>query len=133
MTGPATVPVGVATQPRVHRSSSNSSAVGRWSHTETALTPPSHVVSKTRKASAHDHVVGELVLHDHVEQLPRWALREPGADHVLERIEPRGERDTRDRGGRDRTPHDPKLANHHGRIAEPGRRRTPDRAALRAQ
>ena len=38
MTGPSTVPVGVAVQPRARRSSRSSSAVGRWSQTETALT-----------------------------------------------------------------------------------------------
>lgn len=47
-TSPSTVPVGVGRQPRATRSSSSSSALGRWSHTETAPIAPSHVVSKQR-------------------------------------------------------------------------------------
>jgi hypothetical protein len=46
-TSPSRVAVGVGVHPARVRASSSSSAVGKWSHTETASTRPSHVQSST--------------------------------------------------------------------------------------
>ncbi len=47
MTFPSTVAVAVGNQPRARRASSNSSGVGRWSQTATAVTTPNQVQSYT--------------------------------------------------------------------------------------
>lgn len=51
ITSPVCNRLGVGTQPPASRASSSSSAVGRWSQTETPFTAPSHVVSNTRNES----------------------------------------------------------------------------------
>lgn len=45
ITSPSRVAVGVGCHPASTRAVSSASALGRWSQTATAVTPPSHVVS----------------------------------------------------------------------------------------
>src|SRR5579883_1891918 len=52
MTSPSTVAVAVGAQPRASRAPSNSSGVGRWSQTATAVTAPSQVQSYTSQHPA---------------------------------------------------------------------------------
>src|SRR5262249_33167614 len=73
-----------------------------------------------RRRAGDDHVVGELVLHDDLGDVPGGALREAEAQHVLERVEPGRRRRVRQHLRRD-APHRAQLSSHLASMTCPGR------------